>query len=78
MPARKKPVMKRNVISHEISFASLIKIKLAKAAINDEKKKTLDAEKRSAIVSNEKINVPAINPNWTMEVMLANPTDDAG
>jgi len=55
--------MNRNIMSQEISFASQIKIKLAEAAIIDEKKKTFEAEKRSAMVSNEKIKVPAINPN---------------
>jgi hypothetical protein len=63
MPARKKPVINRKVINHEISFASQIKIKFAAAATKDEKKNTLDAENLSAIVSKEKINVPAINPN---------------
>ena len=30
------------------------------------------------MVNKEKIKVPAINPNWTMEVMFAKPAEDGG
>jgi len=68
MPARKNPVKYLSMNREKKELFSRIVPKLKTAAINAQKKNTFDGENLSDIVSNAKINVPLINPNWTAEV----------
>lgn len=68
MPARKKPVKKRNAYNPDRLVVENRMSAFKMAAINEEKKKILEGEYRSAIEKIANTKVPVINPNWINEV----------
>ena len=71
MPAKKKPVKKRNNSNAEGEMPLIINPRLNSAPIIEQVKKTTEGEKRSAMVNTAKIKVPVIKPNCTELVRLA-------
>ena len=72
IPARKKPVKKRNVRILVKLLPSQIIPKLNTAPSNAQDINTLEGENRSAMVNMAKISVPMIKPNCTADVKCPN------
>ena len=70
MPARKNPVTNRKIYKLVKLFANQMMDRLLKAAISELTKKTFAEANLSAMEKIANIRVPAINPNWTTEVMF--------
>ena len=69
MPARKNPVRNRMTYKSAIFFANQIMETLLNAAITELTKNTFADVTLSAIEKRANINVPAINPSCTTEVI---------